>query len=260
MIAGQPMQYAVLQLDLAPPGVEALQRAFARTRTLCPSDAVRVARESFGVIAQHLEVFEARDLAAALNKVGVAAQAVAENDLLQLPPSLLVHRLDCLQAGVTLYDALWRQTFVAWSEVLMVAAGAVTLTDFVAQTPQYYPGNIPIMGPPIGLGTVSGSVRRNSQYAEKPTQHLLLEVVLRGMERYRADGGRLTYDYLGERRRPNAVPNFTLLVRDLLLLAPSAITNLGACALRDGSEFVYPNRKVFENEMVWRLWNQTRQR
>jgi hypothetical protein len=251
------MQYSVLQLDLAPPGIEALQQAFARTRSLCARDAAHVARESFGVIAQHLEVFEARDLVAALADAGVAAQAVTEDQLLELPPSLLVHRLDCLPEGITLYDALWRQTFVAWSEVMMVAAGVVTLTDFVAQTPQYYPGNIPVAGPPIGLAPTFATVRSNSRYAEKPTPHLLLEVVLRGNERYRADGGRLSYDYLGQRRQPNATANFHLLVRDILLFAPAAMTNLGACAIRDGSDFTYTSRKTFETEMVWRLWKQT---
>lgn len=249
------MQYAVLQLDLAPPSVEALQRAFARTRTLCPSDAVRVARESFGVIAQHLEVFEARDLAAALKDAGVAAQAVAEDQLPQLPPAPLMHRLDCLQDGLRLYDALGRETFAGWSQVVMVAAGHVTLTDLVAMPAQYYQRNdgVPVNGYPGDT-----RVRSNSRYAEKPTQHLLLDVILIGAERYRADGSRLGYDYLGPRLQSSATANFSLLVRDLLLFATKAITNLGACAIRDGSEFAYSNRKVFENEMVWRLWNQTK--
>jgi hypothetical protein len=245
------MQYAVLQLDLAPPGVEALQRAFARTRSLCTRDAAHVARESLGIIAQHLEVFEARNLVAALKDAGIAAQAVAQDQLAQLAPSPLVRRLDCIQAGLTLYDALGRQTFVAWSEVTMVAAGVVVLIDTVAQASQYYAVD--------GIDNYA-TVRRNSRYAEKPTPHLLLDVVLRGSERYRADGGRLTYDYLGQRRQPTATANFHLLVRDILLFAPTAITNLGACAIRDGSDFTYTSRKTFETEMIWRLWNQTRQR
>jgi hypothetical protein len=242
------MQYSVLQLDLAPPSVDALQQAFARTKSLSPADAPRIARESLGIIAQHMDVFEARDLVAALGKAGVPAQAIAEDQLPQLAPSPLVRRLDCLQAGLTSYDSLGRQTLVDWSQVVMVAAGLVTLTDQVPQTPRYFQIE----------GTDNyAQVRCNSRYAEKSRPHLLLEVILQGAERYRADGNRLTYDYLGPRRHPAAAANFALLVRDLLLFAPTAMTNLGACAIRDGSEFLYSGRKAFETEIVWHLWKQT---
>ena len=243
------MTYAVVQLDLAPPSVEALRQAFSQTQTLRPQDAASVARDAFGILAQRLSAPEALTLCGVLKELGVATDVVDEHELPELPQAKLVSRIDCLDVGLVLYDALGRQTIVDWGRVVLVCAGKVGLIDLVSQEAQYFAAND---------GDGYAMVRRNSRYAEKARTHLLLDIFLQGPERYRADAAKLRYDYLGPRRKGTAAANFDLLVADLVGRATRAVPNHGAEAVRAGRGFAYPSRKAFEKETIWRLWNAAR--
>ena len=132
------MPYAIVQIDLMPPSVEALRQAFAEATTIRPADAPTMARESFGILAEHLPAPEALTIHGLLKGLGIATEVVDQADLPVLPPPMHTGRVDSLAEGMAVYDALGRQTLVDWRDVMVVAAGCVGLIDLVQQEAQYY--------------------------------------------------------------------------------------------------------------------------
>lgn len=252
------MPYAIIQIDLTPPPpVEALRQAFAEAKTIRPADAPVLARESYGILAEHLPAPEALTISGLLKELGVATEVVNQADIPVLPPPVHTGRVDCLAEGLAVYDALGRQTLINWPEVMVVAAGRVGLIDLVQQEAKYFPQD-QAAAFALGMG-VSGysRQRRNSRYKETPRGHLLLDLILQGSRRYRADASRLNYGYLGPRQKSTAAENFKLLVGDLARLARSASLNRGAEAIC--MDFAYPTRQAFERETIWRLWKRARE-
>lgn len=241
--------YAVLQLDLTPPPVEALTKAFAQTQLLRPTDAAKAVRDAFGILAERLPAPDALAVSQALGELGVATDVVDDKDMPTLPPPKLVSRIECRDAGLAVFSAIGRETLFDWSQVALISVGRVGMIDMVSQQAQYFQVE--------GLDNYAW-VRSNSRYAEKERQHLLLDVIVQGPERYRADATKLNFAAMGSRLQPTAAANFGLLVTDLISRAAGAVLNQGAQALRDGREFFYPNRHAFEEETIWQMWKAAR--
>jgi hypothetical protein len=245
------MSYAILQADLTPPGLEQLQRAFRHVPGLTATDAHIIGRDAFGILTKDLSMEQAMALQGALRTEGIETEIVDQSRLPELPPRKLVHRLDCLPEHLLIYDPLGRSFPLPWQHVSLVAAGAVYLTEFVRyqerQMVDLSRRNLHYDDP----GEVQ-TFSREEQRLQLVGEIIITDAVLR----YTFTAAKFNFVSLGPRNMENVAANFSLLMRDIIQLAPHAQLNRGAESLRnDATQLLgYPTRNAFQEEIIWMLW------
>ena len=128
------MSFAVVQTELTAPTEEQLVQAFAATATLRLVDAREAARHQFGVIAEGLSDQDAQALQVVLAGAGAATRVIDQSELPPLPMPRGIHRIDCLETALQLYDGMGRTISVGWDEVVLIAAGNVEYVKEVFST------------------------------------------------------------------------------------------------------------------------------
>jgi hypothetical protein len=245
-------QFAVLQRDGGCPGAEQIRRAFRSFSTLTDADAVRLAANAQGILLRHLSSDQARAFLRALQAEGVAAAMVSENELRLLPESRALHRLSLTDRALEVYDLQGRPKPVAWSEIALVAAGAVRHVEIGAVTPERA-----TTSSPSRFGIWPKRAVESVRKVESEVQ-LVLEILLAGGAiRYELDAAQFPFKYAVDRPEFSTVQKFVWLVREIGLRATRALLNRGASDVRHGIELVrgYPTRQAFTDEMLWLLWS-----
>ena len=124
------MKYAVVQNQIVKPEPKALRSAFRTLAELVDIYATSLSNDAYGIITDGLNHDQATRLSDALNAQGVSAQVVPDTDFPKLTHAKHVRRVDCSADHMLVYDAIGHTTPVAWNQVVMVAAGLVTVSDF----------------------------------------------------------------------------------------------------------------------------------
>src|ERR1041384_7850115 len=127
------MPYAVLQTDLNTPSVEQIARAFPSVPGLVAAGARILGNDAFGMLVKDFSAEQAGALQAALRAEGVETEVVEQSLLPALPPTHFVHRLDCTPEHLLIYDPVGKTFALEWRHIILVAAGAVTLVDFIQE-------------------------------------------------------------------------------------------------------------------------------
>lgn len=244
--------FALLQADIAAPTIAQARQALAavvdRGLPVVPADAGGIVRDAFGVLVKRLRHEQAEQLRDAFMKAGYVTVVVAEDQLLDLPPTKGTR---CLKPGddALMYaDTLDRMHAIAWDQVLVMIAGVVARTRTVRQwemTTEYRgDGNVPIRVAEVE----SKEIKEN-----EPMMQLLL-----GVEPWRLSvrGMGLNYGYLGERLTMNSAKNFALVVEDIVEHAKAAVLSRGIHAMTGRADVlpVYPTKGAFEEELNWLAW------
>ena len=245
------MRYAVLQTDLNPPGLELLRRAFRTVPGLTPYDANILGHDAFGILVKDFSAEQAAALQGALRIEGLETEIVEQSLLPELPPAKLVQRLDYQPEHLLIFDPLGNSFPLEWRHVLLIAAGAVRLNEFVRHQ------KIRSVTHHHGDGHTTPDVEYESVTREERNVHLLGEIIITGAAlRYRFTADKFNFASLGARRTDSPVGNFGLFIRDLIQFCPHAGLNRGASALhlQTPEIFNYPTKNAFHEEIVWRLW------
>jgi hypothetical protein len=273
------MSYSVLQTGAETPTTEQLKRAFRGAPGLTEMDAYTIGKDAFGLIAKGFALEPAQALKNSLQAQGIAAEVVEERILPILPDSFFISRLDCTENALLLYDTLGRVAEVQWQDVLLVAAGTVRMTEFKQVHAPVGSGvqhglefMRAVADPPIGRRSFISDIARDSlanmprlDVSTREEQHdrFTLEIILAGaVTRYTVKEDRMSqlfFQYLAERRDAEMSRNFRLLVHDLVQHSPDAAINRGAYYLKedDATQFEYPSKVAFYNEIVWLLWRKS---
>ena len=243
-----PKQYAVLQKDGLQPNAEQIRRAFSSFHNLTDADAIRLAASAQGILMRQLGADAARAFQRALQAEGVAAALVPESDLRVLPDGKVLHRLELNSDGFVIFDLLGRAQPVPWSDLSLVAAGAVrNIETSRDQASQRSSSTFGVNPNAMAAGT---KLDAGSQ--------LLLELVLTGRRlRYEINAAHFPFKYAIDRPEFSTLEKFVWLVKEICRCSPHALMNRGARDIRDGTELVrgYASRQVFTDEMVWLLWH-----
>jgi hypothetical protein len=117
------MTYALLQTSMAPPPVEALQRAFRSSDSLASADAMFVADDAFGILARDLPADDAQHLAASLASENVDVELVAERELPRLPEPDFFSSIQLADECLRLYNAREDATELPYLGLSLVAVG-----------------------------------------------------------------------------------------------------------------------------------------
>ncbi len=250
-IATDTMRHAVLQTDLNPPGHDQLLRAFRAVPGLTPYDASILGNDAFGVLVKNFSAEQALALHGALRGEGVETEIVEQSLLPEMPPAKTVQRLECQPEHLLIFDPLGNSFPLEWRHVLIIAAGAVRLSDFVRQQ----------KARTVRRANASGHRVPDVEYEtvtrEEQNFHLLGEIIITGAAlRYSFAADTFNFTGLGARRPESLVENFGLFLRDLAQFAPHAGLNRGAAGLARATPeiFSYPTKNAFHEEIVWMLW------
>ncbi len=117
------MTYALLQTSIAPPPVEALQRAFRSSDSLASADAMFVVDDAFGILARDLPADDAQHLAASLASENVDVELVAERDLPRLPDATFFTGIQVADDCLRVYNAREDVTELPYRGLRLVAVG-----------------------------------------------------------------------------------------------------------------------------------------
>ncbi len=245
------MPYAVMQKDLSPLPLELLKRAFRSVPGLTEMDAHVLGNDAFGILVKNFPMDNAVAMQGALRREGVETEIVEQRLLPVMPETKFVNRLNCLEAGLEIFDSIGRSFVIEWGHVMLLTAGAVTTNEFVRK----------VVERPVTRYTGDGDAyveyQSDVSHKEQRAVRLLLEIVLtRGVMRYSVSAEKFNFSHLADRMTRNVSQNFQTLVRDLARFAPHAGMSRGVMSLvQEGKEiFSYPSKNAFFEEIVWMLW------
>ena len=247
-----PAQYAVLQKDGLAPNPDQIRRAFRAFSNLTDADAVRLAANAQGILLRRLDADSARAFHQALLKEGVAAALVPESTLGLLPETKSLHRLEITPGALMVFDLHGQSEPVAWTEVSLIAAGAVRRMELIRTEPDRT-----LLRFNSGSGTWPNRASEAGRAADFESQLLLELVVTGGAARYEINAAQFPFKYAIDRPDLSTLQKFVWLVKEICRHAPGALLNRGARDLSEGFELVrgYLDRQVFTDEKVWLLWN-----
>lgn len=245
--------YAVLLRNETRPAADQIRRAFSSFSHLTDADAVRLAANAEGILMQKLTSDEARAFHRALNAEGVDAVFVAEDNLPALPKKITLHRIELTEAGLIVFDQIGRPERFLWNQVSLIALGAMT---------HFGVSHVTKVGSKLSYNPATGvwpkETVEHSHKLAKDSQ-LLLELVIAGSgKRFQVNAAEFPFRYLVDRPEFSLVDKIVWLAEEFIRHAPHALLNRGARDVRDGVKLVrgYPTPQVFNDEMVWLLWDQ----
>lgn len=248
------MSNALVQLESAPVTEAQWRRALALVPGYTDADALRLARETYGVLLRNLDGPKAVALQLAFRSTDVAT-AVVPAEQLRLVDAKFTRRLELADDVLRISDPIGRPVSVPWTHIALIAVGAVRQYD-IAQTVTYEQqrGYSPVQG-------VHQELVRDVRTSLHENLPWLIEIFLTGgAMRFQAEGAQLAWGYLFKHAPPELLPRLVGLVQLLAHRAPQAMLNRGALALRDGGDggITYASRPAFADESAWLFWR-TRQ-
>jgi len=247
--------YTLVQADAAVPTVDQLKRAFAFTDCLRDADAAKLALEAHGILLKNLTYDVAYRIQCALREDDVATEILEAQALPTLPEFKLTRHLEFTDPALMVYDLLGRATTVEWSQLAVVAAGAVghleiTVTHLEEQ----------VMTFNLIRGSRPKAVSETEHVVESKPQ-LVLELLVDGAQhRFQVEAKGFLFGYCFNRPELSLEEKFALLVQMIVERAPQAIRNWGAEALVNGSGIEsYASKTALHDELVWLLWWKNRE-
>ena len=246
--------YTLVQAGITSPTVEQLKRAFAFTDSLRAPDAAKLANEARGVLLRNLTYDNAYRVQCALKEDGVPTEVLESSALPALPQSKSTRRLEFTDDALMIYDVLGRAATIEWSQLTLIAAGAVghfeiTVTHSEEQVMTFSPIR----------GFHPRTVSETEHVLELKPQLVLELLVNDAQRRFLVEAKGFPFGYCFNRPELSLPEKFTLLVQMIAERAPQAIRNWGAEALVNGSGIeTYAHKTVLHDELIWLLWQRER--
>lgn len=245
--------YAVLLRSETRPSADQIRRAFSSFSHLTDVDAIRLAANAEGILMRQLSSDEARSFHRALSAEGVDATFVAEDNLPALPKRMASHRIELTETDLVVFDQIGRPEKFAWGEISLIALGAVT---------HFGIGHVTKVSTKLGYNPATGvwpkeTVEHTHKLA-KDSQLLLEIVIARSGKRFQINAAEFPFRYVVDRPELSLMDKIVWLAGALIQRSKQALLNRGARDVRDGVKLVrgYPTPQVFNDEMVWLLWDQ----
>lgn len=165
-----------------------------------------------GVLSVKLSCERANAAAAAVRKLGIAAAAVAQSDVLNLDHPIVIHHTACLDEGLEVLGLRGgRSAFVPWSDLEFISVGHVPL-----ETAHHYISESMVV------------VHSAPHSVVEEAEGLVLSgpvcwLIARNPQRiFFINHLRMNYDYLGKRKAGSASVNFGEFLKDVVRFAENA--------------------------------------
>jgi hypothetical protein len=247
------MNWCVLQQDVRPVGAEQLKLGFARLRRFSDTDAIRCAREAYGILVRNLTQEEAMVLKNALQGAQISTHACPESSLPKLCDPKFVRRMEFSDQAMVIYDPLGRALPIPWDQVSLISAGAIR--HFQMNQIVTYEAAADSDGFAGEFETV-----RDVRTKMDPTLRLVLDIFIAGGGmRFQVEGENFMYGYIIKEPVLEPSEKFQRLATQLCQRATKAFLNRGAIQVQNGAcPVVYATRGYFADESTWLLWKSQR--
>lgn len=244
--------YAIATRTFEPIDLDVLTNALRGVPGLTPADAPTVCGEGYGFLARHLSAEQATAFHANLQRARVAAEIVSEASIPALPTRRLIRRAEFSPEALVVDDPLGRMTPVAWSDLVLIAAGSVRELVY---------SQIPYECAEVHFGKPVRLVKSIEEETKESVEWLLRAELLLADDQTRLsiEPEKLSFAGLQDRLTQDLATNFCLLIRELGKHAPQAVLNQGALRISaEPWEFAYyKTRRAFQDETTWLLWRRT---
>lgn len=251
--------YAIATQTFEPIDREVLTNALRGVPGLTPADAPMVCGEGCGFLARHLTAEQAAAFHANLRQAGVEAEIVAEARVPVLPARRLIRQFAFTPEALQVDDALGRMTSVAWSHIVLLAAGSVCEAVFQRSRTEWQQTrmDLAVLGGMAGFPVPIKETKVEYDSKESANWSLRAEILLAdGKTRLSVEAEKFNFAGLKELLTQTLATNYCLLVRELAKRLPHAVLNRGVQRIAaEPWEFAYyETRKAFQDETTWLLW------
>jgi len=247
--------YALLQQEAAAPTADQLKRAFRSLKRMTEVDALKVAREAYGILLRNLPLDEANMLQSSLAGEGVPTEIVDAAQLPRLPEARFVRRAELQSGAFVIFDPLGRPVPVGWPQIAVIAAGACRHFGMSqTRTERRVTTFDPIRG-------IHRRLEVEVRHKVEDDVPILLDLLLTGAAmRFQIEADQFQFKNLFDRPDLDQAGRVGLLIQRLSEHAPRAWLNRGAISLRDGSAapVTYASKAALSEESVWLLWRQAK--
>jgi len=226
---------------------EAMEEASTVAPMVARGDCARLHRELFGIVVRRLDEENARAFQDALRRCGFETEVVPDNALLALPGSFGASALRIEAGSLVTGDVYGRERAVPVAECAFAAAGRVGIerikrtqtTELEIRHYGRYGSSISVVPVTKKEPVEAFQFRIELFFARDP---LRVEWVLEEDRVVRLNGWPVRW------REPEALHLF---LGELRATLPADRTNRGLARYDDPAAPVYPNRRCFEEEIVW---------
>jgi hypothetical protein len=250
------MTYALVQTEETPPTLAQFKQAFRAVKRFAELDAVKAARQNYGVLLKGQPQEDAATLRQAFQAQGVGAETVPDAELAKLAAPKFTKRAEFQPQALLIYDVLGRAVPIEWKHIELIAAGNVSRVNVVSFEVEE---TELVLGGEFGL--TEQTVISKSTRLETDAVLTLDIIVAGGQMRFQIEGDSFLFKHTFDRPDLDARQKFAELARQLLQRAPHALVNRGAAQLRNGEPMpmLYTGKQTFADESAWLLWRAKRQ-
>lgn len=229
-------------------------------------DARRLAKRCWGFLGERLEEPRARLLVTRATEAGLGTLLLEENEIASPPTPQNVHAAQCSADGLR-YRTGSSETehLQPWSDLALLCAAGLTEQIVTRKTVKEGPsgkeqlaraGISMITGIPIGMG----KKREVQKVTQEQRFFLYMDLFFRPSAEtpgtaLHVNGDEFNFSGLGDRKQPNVLGNFRLLLQDIDRFASGpTLRNRGAAGILAGQPFNtlgYDAAADFEKERRW---------
>lgn len=249
------MLYALLQPTLSQKiDRKVLEEASVFVPSVARADCARLARELFGIIADHLPLKEAQAFQTALAHSGIRTEIVPQEELPLLMEPVRRRGIRFGPEHFIALDGMGRGQSYPWAEVQFAAGGFVELVKFRTESSLRWRA---------APGSDLGSVMERKEVEERVKEaEFRLELFL-SCEPYRLQ-------FLAQKDSLFAADDvkirfhqqdaFVGVMHRVAALLPADCLNQGMQAAARGERFSYPSPAAFDEELIWHLFQSLRRK
>lgn len=238
-----------------------ISQVIAAHQSIPMLDARRLAKRCWGFLGENLDEPRARLLVTRATETGLGTLLLDDAEVPPYPSPENMRSGRCAEDGLHFTTGSSQEDkCLPWSSLRLVCAAGLTDQILLRKTVKEGPsggeqlaraGLTLVTGIPIGLG--------KKKDVQKVTQEqrffLYMDLVFQqGPTTLHVNADEFNFSGLGDRKQPNALANFRLLLQDVARFAPSALRNRGAAAILAGQPFNthgYDSAADYEKERRW---------
>ncbi|PKM99124.1 MAG: hypothetical protein CVU78_07910 [Elusimicrobia bacterium HGW-Elusimicrobia-2] len=254
-------RYAVILKNAEDLEPQRLAPPLSRALKIALYDAARQSRMHRGIPAKNLDEGAAKSIASEFEASGIDCAVVREESIASMPEARKVPKLEMMEDGLIVFPLDGREE-LKWDEIALIAAATTENRETKTTVSQISPG----MGKKIagfgilmttGIPLKMGKTRKVEK-TETTTKLEYFAELFAGNppRRFRIDAESFDFTCLKEKIFPNIYSNFTLLVTELVKMAPRALLNRGVRNFLkpgEGERFSYTDNEDFNAENRWLL-------
>jgi hypothetical protein len=253
-------KFNVYLADPSAPKIPDVARGYMAFGDLLQPDAIVLAKNSWGILAENIERDKAEHLTTSFEKSGLKTIMVCVPEIAPVPDAWAFNHLSFDVDRLSMRGRLDRENAVAYSDIRVISAAAYSLST-VTERKVKGSASAGAMAANLGFMMMTGipmkivPTTKDTVKRESKTEFLYSLSILGGEPMGRFDmESNLDYGFLGAEKTYNSFGNFRLFVTKLAQKAPQALLSKGVQTLLGNgmvTQMGYEGPHEVERELRW---------